>query len=148
LILWGQVDFFEELGRDGETSGRAESVQSSIFVVVVVVQVITASIPGTIDGVTTGVVFLYVWRVVRHGRCVVYRSSVVICLRQIGNVTKDSWIRSNSTVMAGEAGEARNSPKISSSGTKGSLGEPIYLTRRKSSFQETSSPLCGRGMIS
>jgi hypothetical protein len=101
LILWGQVDFFEELWRDGEASGRAESVQSSIFVVVVVVQVITASIPGTIDGVTTGVVFLYVWRVVRHGRCVVYRSSVVICLRQNGDVTKDSWRRSNNAVMAG-----------------------------------------------
>ena len=128
MILWGQVDFFEELWRDGETSGRAESAQSSVFVVVVVVQVITASIPGTIDGVTTSVVFLYVWRVVRHGRRVVYRSSVVIYLRQMGDVTKDSWRRSNNAVMAGEAG---NSPKISSSGTKGSLGEPIYLTCRK-----------------
>jgi hypothetical protein len=81
LILWGQVDFFEELRRDRETSGRAESAQSSIFVVVVVVQVITASIPASIDGVTTSMVFLYVWRVVRHGGRVVYWSSAVIYLR-------------------------------------------------------------------
>jgi hypothetical protein len=36
-VLWRKVDLLEELWRNRETSGSAESVESSLLVVVVVV---------------------------------------------------------------------------------------------------------------
>lgn len=57
----------------------------------VVVKVIAGVVLVAIDGITTCVILLDVWRIVRHGRLGVAVIIVVVELRPIAGVLKARW---------------------------------------------------------
>jgi hypothetical protein len=60
-ILGRQVDFLEELGRDGQAASCPKSPQGCLFIVMIMMQIVRPIAFHAVDRVSAGMVLLHIW---------------------------------------------------------------------------------------